>query len=237
MGFGILFIGYFLLLNFTYGGLTDALAAILLLYGLYSLSKINKPFKIGAYISAVFSVFGIFELAFAILEMFFSVEIPSPLGAVIGAFKYLLIGSVTYFMLRGMKDVSREVGIKPLSYKCEQTSYLVFPIYGVSVILEILGIFSIFDAKILSVIAAFCIVTSLVLTVMVLYCTYSCYAKICMPNQKDTSDEEKPSRFGFVNAFRRHEEEKQREYAEYKLNKLKKSREKKKDIENGKKQK
>ena len=36
----------------------------------------------------------------------------------------------------------------------------------------------------------------------------------------------KPSRFEFVNKFRRHEEEKQREYAEYKMGKFEQKMEK-----------
>ena len=49
--------------------------------------------------------------------------------------------------------------------------------------------------------------------------------RICMPEDKEM--EEKESKFGFVNSFRRHEEEKQREYAEYRLEKMKKKMEKK----------
>ena len=47
--------------------------------------------------------------------------------------------------------------------------------------------------------------------------------------------EEKKSRFGFVNAFREHEEQKKREYFEYKLEKAKMKAEKKKANQNGRK--
>ena len=52
--------------------------------------------------------------------------------------------------------------------------------------------------------------------------------KICMPEDKDNEVEDKPSRFGFVNKYHEHTAEKQREYAEYKLEKLKKKNSKKK---------
>jgi DNA-binding response OmpR family regulator len=45
----------------------------------------------------------------------------------------------------------------------------------------------------------------------------------------DEKQEEKESRFKFVNAFRKHEDEKRREYAEYKLDKFKKKQEKLKE--------
>ena len=50
---------------------------------------------------------------------------------------------------------------------------------------------------------------------------------------EDENMPEKESKFKFVNAFRRHEEEKRKEYADYKLEKFKKKQEKQKG-KNGK---
>jgi hypothetical protein len=47
-----------------------------------------------------------------------------------------------------------------------------------------------------------------------------------MPGDEDVG--ERKSRFEFVNSFRRHEEEKQREYQEYKLEQIKKKQAKRK---------
>ena len=52
--------------------------------------------------------------------------------------------------------------------------------------------------------------------------------KICMPDDKDNEVANTPSRFEFVNKYREHTAEKQKEYAEYKLNKLKEKNQKKK---------
>ena len=52
---------------------------------------------------------------------------------------------------------------------------------------------------------------------------YGAHMRIYLPE----NEVEKESRFGFVNAFRRHEEEKSREYAEYKLEKMKAKKAKK----------
>ena len=54
MGFGILFIGYFLILNLTYYGLTDVIAAAVMLLGLYNLSGYNKYFKWAFIATSVF---------------------------------------------------------------------------------------------------------------------------------------------------------------------------------------
>ena len=51
MGFGTLFFGYFLILNVTYYGFTDAIAAAVMLLGFYKLSTVNSYFKYAAYVS------------------------------------------------------------------------------------------------------------------------------------------------------------------------------------------
>ena len=52
--------------------------------------------------------------------------------------------------------------------------------------------------------------------------------KICMPEDVDNNIADKPSRFEFINKHREHTLQKQREYAEYKLEKLNKKKSKKK---------
>ena len=57
---------------------------------------------------------------------------------------------------------------------------------------------------------------------------YRAYMKICMPDDIDNDTPDKPSKFEFINKHREHTIQKQREYAEYKLEKLKKKNAKKK---------
>jgi len=234
MGFGTLFIGYFLLLNFVTASLTDAVSASLILYALYKLAPINREFKLASRIAVFFLAVGSAELLFWMFDFLFSIEIPSVIIILTGALKYLSVGALSFVMLRGMAKVSREVKLMPLCYRCEQVSYLTIPIFGVYFILQILGIFNLPFAKVLSVIAVIDIVCSLVLVAMVLYCIFCCYSKICMPSEKRVEYTEKESRIGFVNAFRRHEEEKQKEYAEYRLEKMRRKLEKKKSKEKAK---
>ena len=65
---------------------------------------------------------------------------------------------------------------------------------------------------------------------------YNCYMQICMPEDL-LPKESKKSKLEFINKFAEHEEEKRREYAEYKLEKMKKRAEKlkRKADNNGKK--
>ena len=57
---------------------------------------------------------------------------------------------------------------------------------------------------------------------------YRAYMKICMPEDVDNDVSDKPSKFEFINKHREHTMQKQREYAEYKLEKLKKKNSNKK---------
>lgn len=229
MGFGILFIGYFLLLNFAYSAFTDAIAGAIMLYGLYKLSGINRGFRYASLAAGGFTALGVAKLLCEVLELFSLIPHSELLVSVLAIIKCVAVGGVTVLTLLGMKEVSAEVGLSELSEKCLRTSILALPVYVLSLTLEVLGLFSLTEFTALVVISVISIVLSLTLEVIVLIRIYACYMRICMPEDVKMEVEDKPSRFGFVNAFRRHEEERQKEYAEYKLEKMRRSAEKKKN--------
>ena len=79
MGFGTLFIGYFLILNITYYSFTDIIAALIMLLGLYKLSTVNKHFKLGTYSCIGFSCFALVELITQLIITFIpSLSLLSP---------------------------------------------------------------------------------------------------------------------------------------------------------------
>ena len=227
MGFGILFIGYFLLLNFAYFSFTDAISGVLMLYALYKLSTVNKEFKISAMIGAGFTLFGIFELFYSLLGSFMLLPESTVVKSILALIRVLLIASLTVYMLLGMQSVSREVRLFDLSAICGRLYVLTFPVYGLKLALEALGFLSLNETKALIILSVFSIVFTLTLTVLILIRIYGCYMRICMPKDKNI-DEKKKKDDGFFGAFRRHQEEKEKEYAEYRLEKFKKKMEKKK---------
>lgn len=224
MGFGTLLGGYFLLLNFTvYYRFTDVLAALMMFYALYKLSGINQMFKSAAGVSALFSVFGFGELILAALDLFEMITITESLTSILAMVRCLIVGVMTVLMLLGMKSVSDEVGLKALMIKCNYLSYVTVIVYSFYIFLETASLSAIFSAQALTYIGASCIIATLALIIMNLTAIFGCYSKICMPkDNKLTGYEEKKSRFGFINKFRAHEEERRREYAEYKMEKYKK---------------
>jgi hypothetical protein len=225
MGFGTLFVGYFFILNFPYCAYTDALAALLMLYGLYKLSGINENFKRATYFTAVFALFGIAELFLELSSMFELFGAGAFTLTLFSLLRHFILGLTTAFMMLGIRDVAKEVGLAALKVKCLRGAYVSVAIYALSLILESTAFVEFFDPRFLAYTYVFTTFATLTVTIFNLVCIYTAYMRICMPDEREM--EEKESKFGFVNAFRRHEEEKVREYAEYRLEKMKKKAEKK----------
>ena len=228
MGFGTLFAGYFLILNFTYYRFTDAIAGVIMLYALYKLSSVNKYFRYASIAAAALTLFGVGEFGVAIFDMLFSIESSAALNTYLALIRHFLIAATTLLMLLGMRDVSREVGLRSLRVRCNYLAYVTLGVYTANIILETSGLDAWIPTALLGPLAAITLLATLALIVANLYCIFSCYSKICMPEDNSLNDTEKKSRFGFINDFREHTAEKQREYAEYKLSKIKKKAEKQK---------
>lgn len=228
MGFGTLFFGYFLLLNITYYTFTDLISALISALGLYRLSAVNRQFKSGFYISLVFAGIGLAELVFQFIAMFDTAYDISAALSYTAAPRYVAVAALTLLILTGIENVADEVGLSELAKRARISAPVNLILYCLLAILEIPGLEALINTAVLYYASVILLVLSLVATAINLVTVYRAYMKICMPDDVDNSIEEKPSRFSFVNRHREHTREKQREYTEYKLNKLKKKNSKKK---------
>ena len=228
MGFGVLFCGYFLLLNFINYAFTDVVAAIIMLYGLYKLSRVNKMFKYAAVGCAAFSLLGAVELFVALFEMLAILKLDGLVLWTLAIARHFTVASTTTLMLLGMRDVAAEVDIPSLKIKCNYLSYVTLAVYSVNILLEASELASFIDGQLLVTLYVISIVATLALIITNLTAIFGCYYRICMPEDNTVEFTEKKSKLGFVNAFRAHEEKKRQEYADYKLDKFKKSVEKSK---------
>ena len=226
MGFGTLIFGYCLILNLNYR-FTDAVAAVIMLYALYKLSGVNRSFKLAAAAAAFFTIFGVYELILCGLDMF-GVGLPTLLEEITSLVRYLTVGVTTTLMLLGMRDVSAFVELPELSKKCSRLSYATVIIYAYYMLMELDALGSLLPASVLSVMVLLALLSTVTVVILNLTAIFGCYSRICMPESEKYDGADKPSKFAFVNKFREHQEEKQREYAEYKLDKLKKKAEKSK---------
>lgn len=227
MGFGTLFFGYFLLLNITYFSFTDLIASLVMALGLYKLYSINTYFKGAFYTVFGLSAIGLAELVVEFLSMFIYQFNADAVLSYTTIPRSIIIAVITLFMLMGIENVAQEVGLSQLAKRARLSMPFVLIVYGFSALLEIPYLEKIIPVQIIAAASVVTLVAILVLVVVNLVTVYSAYMKICMPDEVD-NDIDKPSRFGFVNKYREHTAEKQREYAEYKLEKLKKRNSKKK---------
>ncbi len=227
MGFGTVFFGYFLLLNITYFSFTDLIASLIMALGFYKLSTVNRYFMGAFYTVFGLSAVGLVELTAEFYAMFVGEGLMDSVLSYTLIPRSVIIATITLFMLLGIESVADEVELSKLAKRARLTMPFALIVYGFSALLEIPYLEKIIDVKALAILSVITIISAFTLTVINLVTVYSSYMKICMPNEID-NDVDKPSRFGFVNKYREHTAQKQREYAEYKLEKLKKKNSKKK---------
>ena len=224
MGFGTLFIGYFLLLNLTYYGITDIIASLIMLLGLYKLSPVNRPFKLSAIVCAVFSVFSLFELVIHGLSMLSIIGNLSALLPYLNMVRLVIVTLVSVSALVGMRDVAIEVGLSALASKCAHLAPVTAAVYALWVLLEAPFVIY-FPPSIIGALSLFAILSLLAVIIINLTAIYGCYMKICMPDEKDMPIKE--SKIGFVREYEKRQQEKSAEYAKYRLERAKKKYEKK----------
>ena len=218
MGFGTLFIGYFLLLNLTYFGFTDVIAASVMLLGLYKLSPVNKYFKAAAISSAVFLVYSLGELGISAYELFFRPIGSAALVSAMSILRCLIVGTLTVIILKAIEDVAREVDVDNLPKKAARMAIITAITYSLWILLE--APLSFIDSYVLAVLSLITILITIALIIINLTVIYTCYMKICMPGDEDRS-KDKPSRFAFVNEYRARKAEREAEDAKRRAEELK----------------
>ena len=219
MGFGILFVAYFLFLNIAYFSFTDAILGLVMLLAFNKLSFVNKYFKLAKIPTAVFVLLGLVELIVEVYTMFTPIGELDVYSLTVSATRYLLIGVITVFMLLGIKVLAKEVDISRLERRAQLTIPFSVTVVALSALFEMPFLTLVLNEYTIAYIGV-CLLLAFMLTLIFnLTVIYSAYMQICMPSQ--LVPKEKESRFKFVEKFKAHEEEKRREYIEYKLEKRK----------------
>ena len=223
MGFGLLFIGYLFLLNFSFYAYTDILAGILILLALEKLRAWNKGFKASFFATIPFFAIGIFEFALKLFSLGSMASAPA-LSAIASALRMLALCPLHVCLLLGIKQITGEVGL----LKMENRAMMLLPlsplIHLSQSLLEIPAIFSKANEQNLLTIRFIVLVGALIFSFVMLSFIYKCYARICLPS--DVSMEQKPSRFRFVNEYRERKKEKQRAEIEERIALMKKKQHK-----------
>ena len=232
MGFGTFFIGYFLLLDISYYLLTDLIAGAVMMLGMARLSRFNRGFKTAFCALGIFTVFALFELGVGIYDMLFSAPISPNFISYLAISRSFLLAILTFTAFEGMRDVAEEVGLGELSKKCKITTYISLPIYLLAIISETPSLFTWASPQIATVIAVASLLIGFIFVITNLFTIYTCYAKICMPEDVDNEATQKSKNESFFDSYNKRQEQANREYAQYKLEKQKNSKEKRKNEKN-----
>lgn len=221
MGFGTLFIGYFLILNMVKPAASDVIAGLVILLALLRLSSVNGKFALSRIFAAVFAAVGLFRFCLCFGEMI----LPSwsTLEAAIEPYmsmaRYALLIPLTTFILLGIEEVAREVELEKVPTRAR---FLAVFGMGVRALFFVCSL----PVAVHPILYVGAIFIEFVYVVTVLSLIWRCYMMICMPEDID-GKRKKPSRFAFVNEYRERQKEKEREMAEYRLEQMKKHAKKK----------
>ena len=214
MGFGTLFIGYFFLINVTpYYAYTDIIAASVMLLGLYKLSSVNKSFFGGMVSTVIFTIMSLLELVMVLLGTFISINQPVITEYVLVALRYIVIFVLTVFILRGIYEVAYEVDARALALRSKASLpfaviLLLDAAFEMPFMADLIGNFVLYIYFALFI----CLIVYIANTLILIY---RAYMQICMP--EDLEPKEKKSKFGFMDKYWEHIEEKSKKYAEYKM--------------------
>ena len=225
MGFGTLFIGYFLVLNLVNYGATDLIAGIIMMMAFYKLRTVNKYFSFAILPSALFTLVGVPELVE--FTMFLFDRDFKWILTYTTAPRFLMLCIISILMMKGIEQVAKEVEVYKTARNAKNVQPFIYLVFGGMMILELPFTFG-DEAAWIVYPALVLLLGCFALTLYSLSIIYSAYRWICMPEDVDNDVEDKPSRFGIVNSFRERQEKKNREYAEYKLEKMKNKASKKK---------
>ena len=180
MGFGTLFIGYFLLLNITFFEFTDVIAGVIMMLGLYKLQNNSRYFKRACYFSLLFTVFGLFELIIGVINLFGVADLTA-VFYYSGVARSILLCILTLLFLRAMHHIARDLEVEKVPLKCQTMMVWTLLFYAAYIL---------FDSQLLTVLlpenaVAICylilILGSLILPIANLTIIFSCYKWICLP--------------------------------------------------------
>ena len=200
MGFGSLFIGYFLLFNITYPAYTDLLAALLMLGGLNKLAAVNRQFRFTRIACLLYALLGAYELT-AQLGLLFSVTLmPPSFAEPVSVGRNLILLVFTLWMLFGIREVAKEVDLPALVTRCERSLGLPIAVYLLRLLLEIPALSEKAPVTVVGAVGSVVLLAELFTVLHNLRTIAMAYRLICMPEDADMP--QKPSRFAFVNRFR-----------------------------------
>ena len=211
MGFGVLFIGYFLLLNVVNYTFTDMIAATVMAFGLAKLSFVNKSFKYATVFALIFSAVGALEFVSQALVM---LEILTEPFAFTYPIRTLSLFMTQCLIMRGIYEVAKEVELDRIAIKAKRSVPFICFTSLVSLYLDIPLFYSPLPQGVAPIIFTVNLLLTFALIIYNLIIIYQCYANICMPSEEKAHKKE-----SLFDKFEKQQTEKNIEYLNYRKQK------------------
>ena len=219
MGFGILFIGYFMatLMSInTIGSVMRLLGYVLVLVATRKLSKYHRAFDAvslaTALMMAVSLLLVVYDASSFLYEMLIvdTQLLPPAFRTVVGYVEMALTFVFSAVLLWAIRLIAIQTQVQKIAVGAVRNFVFICIYY----VLSLIGMLPFpFAQKYTSVVGAPVLILYFVWIILNLVLIYTCYARIC--DEDDVDMEQKPSRFEFVNNMRR-ESEARREAANQK---------------------
>lgn len=204
MGFGLLFIGYFvafLMSIHSYGWAVQILGFYIIFRALLKLSEYKHsftqsflPLALATVCQLLFGVhsFGFFE---AMTGNFFTMIRHLEIEGWINTASLIFVMIFHFLLLRSIKELAADVEDLAIARLAKRNMFVVgaYFILDIAVMLLPSGSFK-------NVLFVATLLASIAYPICILYLLFRCYARICAPEDKDM--EPKPSRFAFINKRR-----------------------------------
>lgn len=183
MGFGILFLGYFLTINFEYKGINlppDFLGYILMMIACSKLAPYSNNFK---YTNRCLIPLTVLSVGITAMEIMAAVseKLAFAYIADIKYIKYLLMLVMHYLLLNALADISKDVGRYKIADKCRRN--IVLSIIMILIVLIFTLPFSFPYRYTFSLLARYILLNFVVLLNSVQI--FSCYMWICYEGDED----------------------------------------------------
>ena len=219
MGFGILFIGYFMatLMSInTIGSVMRLLGYVLVLVATRKLSKYHRAFDAvslaTALMMAVSLLLVVYDASSFLYEMLIvdTQLLPPAFRTVVGYVEMALTFVFSAVLLWAIRLIAIQTQVQKIAVGAVRNFVFICIYY----VLSLIGLLPFaFAQKYAAIVGAPVLILYFVWIILNLVLIYSCYARIC--DEDDVDMEQKPSRFEFVNNMRR-ESEARREAANQK---------------------
>jgi hypothetical protein len=219
MGFGILFIGYFLAMLMSInavGSVIRLLGYALVLVATRRLSKYHRAFDAVSLATVLMLAVSLLLVVYDASSFLYEQVIvdtqllPPVFRTVVGYIEMALTFVFSAVLLWAIRLIAIQTDVRKIAVSAVRNFVFICVYY----VLSLIGLLPFaFAQKYAAIVGAPVLILYFVWIILNLVLIYSCYARIC--DEDDVDMEQKPSRFEFVNNMRR-ESEKRREAANQK---------------------